>query len=378
MPGQDQKPNVYPSQEGSTLTLVISGHWKLGQAVPQWESLLYGISAERVKEIRFKTEKLGTWDTSLMLLLHKCSDFCRTHSIRIAEDTLPEQVRNLFQLSTSVPEKENDSKSDRSCHCIEHLGKRALAWWNDFQAMLGFTGELVYSFLALITFRSRMRMREFWAVVQQVGAEALTIVSLISFLVGIIIAFLGAVVLIRFRAEFAVSYLVGYGMLREMGAIMTGVIMAGRTGSAFAAQIGSMKVNEELDAMRTMGINPIDFIVLPRTLALILMMPLLTVYANLVGIFGGYLVSVWMLDIPSGQFFQDMTSVAGLPDLFLGILKGGVFGVLIAMSGCLRGLRCGNSADAVGQSTTQAVVLGITLIIFFNAIIDWIAAIFQI
>jgi len=163
-------------------------------------------------------------------------------------------------------------------------------------------------------------------------------------------------------------------MLREMGAIMTGVIMAGRTGAAFAAEIGSMKVNEELDALRTFGISPIDYLVLPRILAMVFMMPFLTAYANVIGIFGGWLVATFLMGLPGNVFFDDLNYVVGIPDLVLGLIKGTVFGYLVATAGCLRGLQCGSGASAVGVSTTRAVVTSITLIIIATALIDWAAA----
>ncbi len=239
-------------------------------------------------------------------------------------------------------------------------------------------GECFQSVIGLIRGRRPFRWRDFFLVLQEVGADALPIVALISLLVGVIISFLGAVVLQRFGADVYVSYLVAYGMLREMGALMTGIIIAGRTGAAFAAQIGSMKVSEEIDALKTLGISPIDFIVLPRMLALFIMMPLLTIYADIMGIFSGMMISKGMLDIAYTIFMNGMKEAVDLSDFFLGVFKGTVFGVIVAVSGCLKGMRCGNSADAVGMATTSAVVTGITLIIMANALIDWMAAIYGI
>lgn len=237
-----------------------------------------------------------------------------------------------------------------------------------------FTGEWVIAFGRLLKGDARIRWKDFWHILRTVSIDALPIVALISFLVGVIISFLGAVTLKQFGAEFAVAYLVGFGILREMGAIMTGVIMAGRTGAAFAAQIGSMKINEEIDALVTFGISPIDFIVLPRLLALFIMMPLLTIYSNVIGILSGWLVAEGLMGVPGPIFFKEMQLVIGLPDFLLGIFKAGVFGILVATAGCLRGLQSGSGADAVGVAATRAVVAGITLIIFSNAVIDWAAA----
>jgi phospholipid/cholesterol/gamma-HCH transport system permease protein len=175
-----------------------------------------------------------------------------------------------------------------------------------------------------------------------------------------------------------VSYLVGYGILREMGALMTGIIMAGRTGAAFAAELGSMKITEEIDAYTTLGISPIDHLVLPRVLGLFVMMPLLVVYANFIAIGGGMIVAVGLLDLTPTQFVGGLLSVVTLSDAMLGVFKGGVFGLIIGMAGCMKGLQTGSDAGAVGRSATSAVVLGITLIIVANALIDWLAVLLHI
>jgi phospholipid/cholesterol/gamma-HCH transport system permease protein len=234
------------------------------------------------------------------------------------------------------------------------------------------------SFIRLLRRRVRMRWRDFWVVVQTNSTGALPIVTLIAVLIGVIIAFLGVVVLRRFGAGYYVSYLVGYGILREMGALMTGIIMAGRTGAAFAAELGSMKITEEIDAYTTLGISPIDHLVLPRMLGLFVMMPLLVVYANFIAIGGGMVVAVGLLDLTPTQFVGGLLSVVTLPDAVLGVFKGGVFGLIIGMAGCMKGLQTGSDAGAVGRSATSAVVLGITLIIVANALIDWLAVLLHI
>jgi phospholipid/cholesterol/gamma-HCH transport system permease protein len=203
-------------------------------------------------------------------------------------------------------------------------------------------------------------------------------VTLIALLMGIIIAFLGVVVLKRFGAGYYVSYLVGFGMLREMAALMTGIIIAGRTGAGFAAELGSMKITEEIDALTTLGISPIDHLVLPRVLGLFVMMPLLVLYADVVGIAGGLAVAMAMLDLTPTQFVTGLLTAVEFSDTFLGVFKGTVFGVIVGMAGCMKGLQAGSDAGAVGRSATSAVVIGITLIITANAVIDWLAALLHI
>lgn len=241
--------------------------------------------------------------------------------------------------------------------------------------VLAFIGEAMLVLGKFFTGRARYRRQDFWLTVQEVGVNALPIVTLISFLVGLIMAFVGAVQLQQFGATIYVANLVGLAMVREMGAMMTGIIMAGRTGAAFAAQLGSMKVSEELDALRTMGVSPMEFLVLPRMLALFLMMPLLCLYANFVGILGGLTVSVAMLDISLIAYLRQTTSAIDLGSFSTGLIKSTVFGVLVAATGCLRGMQCGSSSAAVGIAATSAVVSGITCIIIADALF---AVIFQI
>ena len=199
--------------------------------------------------------------------------------------------------------------------------------------------------------------------------QALGIVTLISFLIGLILAFMGAIQLRQFGAQIYVADLVGLGMTREMGAVMTGIIMAGRTGAAFAAQLGTMQVNEEIDALTTMGIPPMEFLVLPRMLALMLMMPLLCVYADLLGMVAGLLIGTGFLDLSLTQYVNETRKAVDLVDLGLGLFKSGVFGALVALAGCLRGMQCGRSAAAVGAAATSAVVTGIVWIIATDGIL---------
>jgi phospholipid/cholesterol/gamma-HCH transport system permease protein len=223
-----------------------------------------------------------------------------------------------------------------------------------------------------------MRWRDFWVAVQSNGPGALPIVTVIAFLIGVIISFLGAVVLRRFGAGYFVSYLVGYGILREMGALMTGVIMAGRTGAGFAAELGSMKLTEEIDAYRTLGISPVDHLVMPRMLGLFVMMPLLTLYADFIGIAGGMVVALAVLDLSVTQFLNGLLTAVTLGDGLLGVFKAGVFGLVIGLAGCMKGMQAGGDAGAVGRAATSAVVLGITLIIAANAVIDWLAVLLDV
>ena len=190
---------------------------------------------------------------------------------------------------------------------------------------------------------------------------------------GLILAFIGALQLAMFGAQVYVANLVGIAMVREMGAMMAAIIMAGRTGAAFSAQLGTMQVNEEIDAFKTLGIDPVEFLVLPRLLALTLMMPLLCIYADLLGIVGGMLVGIGLFDISPTQYIEQTASAVTLTDVGVGIVKSVVFGLLIALAGCMKGIQCGRSASAVGEATTSAVVTAIVAIVVSDAVMTLIA-----
>jgi phospholipid/cholesterol/gamma-HCH transport system permease protein len=211
--------------------------------------------------------------------------------------------------------------------------------------------------------KARYRTIDFMEVVQQCGPEAVGIVSLISFLVGVILAFMGAVQLSQFGASIYVADLVGIGMVRDMGAMMTAIIMSGRTGAAFAAKLGTMKVTQEIDAFTTMGISPLEFLVLPRVLALVMMMPLLCLFADLVGILGGAFVGVAMLDLSFSAYMRETISTFTFVNFIGGLIKGTTYGGLIALAGCLRGFQCGDSSSAVGDAATKAVVMSIVMVV---------------
>lgn len=368
--------------EGGQVVCELSGRWAAGVKLPAGTKVAEEASAmakgkgDQPGIVCFSAKGLTEWDSGLIAFLFQAVGQLEAKGYKADTQKLPEQVVSLLHLALAVPEKEGARGEKERPTLFEKVGRYGFHFWEEVVTGVTFIGECTVALFRLATGKARLRKRDFWQIVQEVGATALPIVALISFLVGLIIAFLGAVVLIKFGADYYVSYLVGYGMLREMGAVMAGIIMAGRTGAAFAAQIGSMKVSEELDALVTFGLSPTEFLVIPRIIALSLMMPLLTVYADVIGILSGMLVSGLMLDIPPEQFWNGLNYAVGGKDFLLGVFKGGVFGVIIAASGCLRGMQCGNSADAVGMAATSAVVTGITGIIFANAVIDWIAALF--
>src|SRR5690606_23158470 len=247
-----------------TLIVELSGEWRMQSPLPRFDETVIGSAEiENIRAVRFDTSDLGEWDSSLLAFLIQGRQFCEERGLEYREETLHGNISRLIALSREVPERVTDRK-DGNTSFVTRFGEKAIAAYEHFLDLARFTGEFAQSFFALFTGRARMRWRDFWLIVQSNSSGSLPIVTLIAFLVGVIVAFLGAVVLLRFGAEYYVSYLVSYGMLRELGALMTAIIMAGRTGAAFAAELGSMKITEEIDALKTLGISPISFLVVPR------------------------------------------------------------------------------------------------------------------
>jgi phospholipid/cholesterol/gamma-HCH transport system permease protein len=365
--------------EGDSLVIVIAGEWLLEHPQPRFDETVGGATSApgKPRAIAFDATGLMGWDSSLLIFLMQCQDYCEEHKLAFDPSALPKQVPRLLALAHAVPERVQAETPKRES-LVTRIGTAVLGSWNEVIAAITFAGEVALAAAGLVTRGVHMRWREFWVVVQTNSSGALPIVTLIALLVGVIIAFLGVVVLKRFGAGYYVSYLAGFGMLREMGALMTGIIIAGRTGAAFAAELGSMKITEEIDAYTTLGVSPIEHLVMPRVLGLFVMMPLLTIYADFVGIAGGMLVSATLLDLSFKQFMSGLLSAVTLSDALLGLFKGTIFGLIVGVAGCMKGLQGGSDAGAVGRAATSAVVLGITLIITANAVVDWLAALLDI
>lgn len=346
------------------LLVRLAGDWTIGQPLPSAEEVQKQVeSGLPVHRITFDTQDLGRWDSGLITFLLKVLDQCTGRQIDADKTGLPDGVQRLLELATAVPEKKDARKGAAAEPFLVQVGKSAMEIARSLGAQVAFLGDSSIAFVKFLVGKAQFRRTDLTLTIQQCGADALPIVTLISFLVGLILAFVGAVQLMMFGAQIYVADLVGIAMAREMGALMTGIIMAGRTGAAFAAQIGTMQVNEEIDALTTMGISPMEFLVLPRMLALILMMPLLCIYSDLMGILGGVVVGVGMLDLSFIQYFKQTQAALNLTHFGLGVFKSVVFGILVAISGCLKGIECGRSASAVGDAATSAVVTAIVLIV---------------
>ncbi len=329
-------------------------------------------------EIRFDLKAVTAWDSTLIAWLFELLDQCETRKLCADMSSLPDGVRKTLELALAVPERMDARPPGRSPGWVARIGLALIRGRGAGRNVAEFIGECTLAAWSLIRGRAQFRRRDLLLFMQEAGAEALPINLLISFLVGLILAFVGAVQLQQFGASIYVANLVAIAMVREMGCIMSGIIMCGRTGAAYAAQLGTMKVNQEIDAFRTFLFNPIDFLVLPRMLALFLMMPLLTIFANVAGIAGGVLIGVGMLDLTLLEYWNQTVRALTFNHCLAGFLKSFVFGIIVAVTGCYNGMRCANNAAGVGQATTTAVVAGITAIVVADAVFAVLFNIFKI
>jgi len=351
------------------LAIRLGGAWTLHTDPPGPEQLLAAMD-KGARHLVLICEDLDDWDTRLLIFVKAITAAARQRGLDLDLTGLPQGAGRLLALSEAVPEKTPYAQTGRES-LVVRIGRLTIALSGHLREAAAFTGEIILAFGDLVTGRAPFRARDFFYFIQACGAESLPIVSLIAVLVGVILSFVGAVQLQMFGAQIYVANLVGLGMVLEMGALMSGVIIAGRIGAAYAAQLGTMQVNEEIDALRTIGISPVGFLVLPRMLALMLMLPLLCVYADMMGILGGSVIGVTMLDLSLVEYLEQTRKAIRLTQCGQGLLKASVFGVLIGYAGCLRGMQCGRSALAVGEATTSAVVTSIVLIVVSDSIITY-------
>ena len=351
-----------------SLLIAVQGVWSIHSGLPDHHRVIQDIENLPSKKVSFRAEALESWDSSLLSYLTRLKDELAQLDVGADFSGLPDGVKRLLQLADAVPEKEGARRSAVKSPWVQSLGERSLVLASSAREMVDFVGEVTMTLMRFFSFRARFRRSDLFLYIQDCGIQALPIITLISFLVGLILAFVGAVQLQQFGASIYVANLVGIAMVREMGAMMTAIIMAGRTGAAFAAQLGTMKVTQEIDALTTMGISPMEFLVLPRMIALSLMLPLLCIYSDLIGMIGGSVVGIGMLDIAPSQYLDQTQYAVTLTDCLIGIVKSVFFGVLIAVAGCLRGMQCGNSAAAVGDASTSAVVTSLVMIIVSDGV----------
>ncbi len=362
----NHKCSLTSSQSGDILCLHFSGSWTNRTKLCTRPDI--GVLLSRhIKTITYDIDSLTEWDSRILVELVNIAEIATQKSIRVDEQSLPTGIQKLLHLTRKkvlIPPQAPPLHSG----FLESIGNRSIDLFQQSLEMLLFTGNICLSYLRLVTGRARFLKKDFIYFLYDCGPQALPIVTLIAFLVGFTLAFIGAVQLQMFGADIYVANLVGLTMTREMGAMMAAIIMAGRTGASYAAQLGTMQVNEEIDALQTMGLNPFDFLVLPRLLAMLIMMPMLAVWADLMGILGGFFIGCFSLDISPILYYQQTIKAIHLNHFLVGIIKSAFFGYIVAFCGCIKGMNCGRSADSVGKATTSAVVTAIVFIVVADAV----------
>lgn len=351
-------------QSAGDIHVGVAGDWTLDGPIPSPDEIEAQLSEGSVRRVILKDDGIGRWDAALVAFAFSLARSARGHTVELDTGGLPQGARDLLAIATSSP-RGGDRDAGRTDGYSALLGRLR----TEAVATLSFVGDLTLSFGRMLVGRARFRRTDLTDLLRDAGFDALPVVSLISFLVGSILAFVGAVQLQSFGAQIFVADLVGISMVRDMGAIMAAIIIAGRTGASFAARIGTMQGNEEVDALRTMGLEPMDFLVLPRVLALVLMAPFLVMYADVMGILGGAAVGASLPGVTLTQYLGRSAEALTLGGFAGGVFKGTVYAALVAVAGCMRGMQCGRSAAAVGSATTSAVVTGIVYVIAAAALL---------
>lgn len=352
------------------ISICFGGTWSLTHMPENQGELVQTLeTAPEDATVLFCTDELGDWGSTLITSIVAMVRVCKERNLETDMTALPEGIQRLVALAFAVPARDGAARSAKKTPFLERVGDKAIQIPQSIGHVVQFLGQLVRGIGRVISSRSDMRWRDVLEQMQECGSTAFPIVSLISLLVGLILAFVGAVQLRTFGAEIYVADLVGIGMVRVIGAIMAAITMAGRTGASFAAVLGTMQVNEEIDALHTLGVSPTEFLVLPRFMALVFMMPLLTIYADLMGILGGLIVGVGMLDLHMAEYIFATKRSLSAANIWIGLAHGTLFGMVIAICGCYNGMRCGRSALAVGVATTAAVVSSIVSVILVTAFV---------
>lgn len=343
--------------QGDDWVLELSGAWREHSApLPDLPA------TEIVGAVRVHADDLRSWDAPLASALwHHVEPFARQGK-EVDLKGLPEGLQQILALALDTPPPASNANTSPPGR-VARLGARVTAWWALRRKTLTFFGEVLLSLGRWLRGRSDMRASDLAWQIEQTGPRSLPIVALVCFLVGLIVAYMGAAQLQRFGAQNYIADLVTVGVVREVAALLVGIVLAGRVGAAFAAQIGSMRANEEVDAVATMGVNPVDFLVLPRVLALLIVGPMLTAFGALVGMAVGWLVAVGIYGVTPLEYVYASAQAITLPHVAVGLIKGTAYSVLVALAGCLQGMAAGRSAQAVGDATTASVVQAIVWIV---------------
>jgi phospholipid/cholesterol/gamma-HCH transport system permease protein len=353
--------------EDSVLEIILEGRLDSFTTSTIWRRARDTIASAKVPTVLLNASGIDYCDASGVALLVQMRDQQLRSGGYFDIRGLQPELQALVEDWQSGDLAASGQHDEQATSFVEEVGRSIVEIGHDIYSLVIFVGELATA-LAHAAIKPRAaRWRDTWRIAESVGVNAVPIVALIGFLMGLIMAFQAAIPLGQFGAQIFVANLIGLAILRELGPLMTAIVLAGRSGSAFAAELGTMKVREELDALKTMGLEPVPFLVVPRVIAAVLMTPLLTIFADLVGLIGGAVVLL-SLGFPLITFWNQVQLAVGYGDLLGGLAKSFVFGVLVAAIGCLRGLQTQTGASAVGESTTRAVVSGIILIVIADGL----------
>jgi len=363
---ESTKPTAEAEEKDGTLKLEVAGEWRVTEELPTAGDILSAHSA--VREIRVVPGTPLEWDSSLPLFLLELQSWCREHRAALLLDPLPEELRRLFGI---IEESEQNAPPPKPTESMEEPPLRPVRRaFGEVKTSAQFVGECVLGTMEVPADPRQVRWKDLFTEMVEAGPKALPIVGLMSFLVGFVFAFESVRQLRRFGAEMYVINALGWSVVRQIGPTLAGVLLAGRTGAAFAAHLGNMKLNGEIDVLRVLGAAPVSFLVLPRLAALFAIAPMLTLYADLFGILGGLVATLWRVQITPVEFWIKLQSIVTLTDLNTGLIKGLIFGMLVAITGTLRGLQSERTSAGVGRATTSAVVTGITAIIAANSVLS--------
>lgn len=355
------------SSEGDTLTLVLSGCLDMNTTGSLWRKTQRLLQQSQVSRVVMDMSGVSYCDGAGIAFIDRFRQHQTSLGGELSVIGLAEKFRRLLDIYGQLGIHPPLKHVRETLSLVEQIGKGALKVWQDCRTLVAFTGELAVTVVKAARHPRRIRWQDTWLVAEQAGVNALPIIILIGLLLGLILAFQAAMPMRQFGADIYVANLIGVSMLREMGALITAIILAGRSGSAFAAELGTMNVREEIDALKTMGLEPVRFLVLPRVLAAVTMTPLLTVFANLAGLIGGAVV-MGILGFPLVTYVNQVLSAVTVGDFLGGLFKALAFGVVVSAIGCLRGLEATRGASGVGQATTRAVVSGIVLIAILDGV----------
>jgi phospholipid/cholesterol/gamma-HCH transport system permease protein len=351
--------------------LRVAGDWTLAHYT-LLEQTIAAIKAPLSADTTIDLSKLGLLDTAGASLLASVLGASRLGDLALADPSLPAAQRALLQTIGTAMAGYQEPKILRHGNTVTDLLARIGAAmenvWHQQIQLLGFIGLTLQTFARTVFKPRQWRVTSLVAHVEETGLDAVPIVVLLTFMVGAVVAFLGSTVLADFGATIYTVDLVAYSFLREFAVLLTAILMAGRTASAFTAQIGSMKANEEIDAIRALGLDPMELLVLPRVLAMLASLPILTFLAMIAGLIGGGLVCALVLDIPPVMFINLVKSDIGVRHFLVGIAKAPIFAFLIAVIGCLEGFKVTGSAESVGEHTTSSVVQSIFVVILIDAL----------